>query len=284
MLPGPTMAAVTFSGLMSGRVPSGVAFALDRRSTERNADVPPKSVLGRALTLLTAFRPGDAELTLAELARRTGLPKPTAHRMLAELAEWNVVERTPHGIRLGMRLFELGQLAPAAARAARGGGPVPLRPVRGDARDGAPRRAGRARRRLRAEAAGRHGPRISSRIGGRMPAYCTGVGKAMLAFAPPERLAAVVAAGLARRTPRTVVAPGLLAEELARIRERGVAEEHEESTVGIACVAAPVRDGGPHAVAAISITGWANRLDTARLAPAVRTAALGLSRALRAGA
>jgi DNA-binding IclR family transcriptional regulator len=117
-----------------------------------------------------------------------------------------------------------------------------------------------------------------------MPAYCTGVGKAMLAFAPPERLAAVVAAGLARRTPRTVVAPGLLAEELARIRERGVAEEHEESAVGIACVAAPVRDGGPHAVAAISITGWANRLDTARLAPAVRTAALGLSRALRAGA
>jgi DNA-binding IclR family transcriptional regulator len=45
-----------------------------------------------------------------------------------------------------------------------------------------------------------------------------------------------------------------------------------------------VRDGGLHAVAAISITGWANRLDTARLAPAVRTAALGLSRALRAGA
>ena len=74
--------------------------------------MPPKSVLGRALTLLTAFRPGDAELTLAELTRRTGLPKPTVHRMLAELAEWNVVERTSHGIRLGMRLFELGQLAP----------------------------------------------------------------------------------------------------------------------------------------------------------------------------
>jgi DNA-binding IclR family transcriptional regulator len=131
---------------------------------------------------------------------------------------------------------------------------------------------------------GRHGPQISTRIGGRMPAYCTGVGKAMLAFGPPERFAAVVAAGLSRRTPRTVVAPGLLAEKLARVRERGVAEEHEESTVGIACVAAPVRDGSLHAVAAISITGWANRLDAARLAPAVRTAALGLSRALRAGA
>ena len=246
--------------------------------------MPPKSVLGRALTLLTAFRPGDAELTLAELARRTGLPKPTAHRMLAELAEWNVVERTPHGIRLGMRLFELGQLAPLQRGLREAAAPflsdlfeathetvhlaVPdgLDVVYVQKLPGAARAAD------------------SSRVGGRMPAYCTGVGKAMLAFAPPERLAAVVAAGLARRTPRTVVAPGLLAEELARIRERGVAEEHEESTVGIACVAAPVLDGGPHAVAAISITGWANRLDTARLAPAVRTAALGLSRALRAGA
>ena len=274
----------TFSGLMSGSVPSGVAFALGRRSTERNACVPPKSVLGRALTLLTAFRPGDAELTLAELARRTGLPKPTAHRMLAELAEWNVVERTPHGIRLGMRLFELGQLAPLQRGLREAAAPflsdlfeATHETVHLAVPDGLDVVYVQ-------KLPGRHGPRISSRVGGRMPAYCTGVGKAMLAFAPPERLAAVVAAGLARRTPRTVVAPGLLAEELARIRERGVAEEHEESTVGIACVAAPVLDGGPHAVAAISITGWANRLDTARLAPAVRTAALGLSRALRAGA
>jgi DNA-binding IclR family transcriptional regulator len=113
-----------------------------------------------------------------------------------------------------------------------------------------------------------------------MPAYCTGVGKALLAFAPPERLAEVVAAGLVRRTPRTIIAPGLLEQELTRIRERGVAEEHEESTVGVACVAAPVLAQGGDAVAAISITGWAHRLDTARLAPAVRTAALGLSRVL----
>ena len=246
--------------------------------------MPPKSVLGRALTLLTAFRPGDAELTLAELARRTGLPKTTAHRMLAELAEWNVVERTPHGIRLGMRLFELGQLAPLQRGLREAAAPflsdlfeATHETVHLAVPDGLDVVYVQ-------KLPGRHGPRISSRIGGRMPVYCTGVGKAMLAFAPPERVAAVVAAGLARRTPRTVVAPGLLAEELARIRERGVAEEHEESTVGIACVAAPVRDGGPHAVAAISITGWANRLDTARLAPAVRTAALGLSRALRAGA
>jgi len=61
-----------------------------------------------------------------------------------------------------------------------------------------------------------------------------------------------------------VIAPGLLDRELAAIREHGVAEEHEESTVGIACVAAPVLDTTGRAVAAISITGWANRLDTHR--------------------
>ena len=80
-----------------------------------------------------------------------------------------------------------------------------------------------------------------------------------------------------------MIAPGLLHQELTRVRADGVAEEHEESTVGIACVASPVLDPHGLAVAAISITGWANRMDTARLAPAVRTAALGLSRVLRSG-
>jgi DNA-binding IclR family transcriptional regulator len=113
-----------------------------------------------------------------------------------------------------------------------------------------------------------------------MPAYCTGVGKVLLAFGPPERFAEVLAAGLRRLTPRTVIAPGLLKADLDRIRETGVAFEHEESTVGITCVAAPVHDSQGDVVAAISITGWSNKLDPDRFAPAVRTAALGVSRTL----
>jgi IclR family acetate operon transcriptional repressor len=74
---------------------------------------------------------------------------------------------------------------------------------------------------------------------------------------------------------------GLLNTELAAIRESGVALEREESGVGVTCVAAPVLDDDGTAVAAISITGWVNRLDPDRLAPAVRTAALGVSRVLR---
>jgi IclR family transcriptional regulator, acetate operon repressor len=244
---------------------------------------PVNSVLGRTMALLTAFRSGEEELTLAELARRAGIPKPTAHRLLAELATWNVVERTPGGHRLGMRLFELGQLAPQQRGLREAAAPfladlfeATHETVHLAVPDGVDVVYVQ-------KLPGRHGPRIDSRIGGRMPAYCTGVGKALLAFGPPERLAEVLAAGLVRRTPRTVVAPGLLRQELDRVRACGVAEEHEESTVGIACTAAPVMDASGRAVAAISITGWANRMDTARLAPAVCTAALGLSRALRSG-
>ncbi|GAA5146360.1 IclR family transcriptional regulator [Pseudonocardia eucalypti] len=251
------------------------------RSTHRNDDGP-NSVLGRAFTLLTAFRPGDAELTLAELHRRTGIAKPTALRLLTELAEWDVVERTASGFWLGMRLFELGQLAPRQRGLAEAAAPMLAdlfeathETVHLAVLDGTEvvyvQKYGAA-----------SGPRIPSRIGGRMPAYCTGVGKAMLAFLPPEQLRAVFAAGLPRRTPRTVIAPGLLERELANVRERGVAEEHEESAVGIACVAAPVLTADGRPLAAISITGWANRLDTNRLAAAVRTAAIGLARTLRA--
>ena len=249
-----------------------------------SAGVPPNSVIGRALTLLTAFRAGDEELSLVELNRRTGIPKPTAHRLLGELAGWGVVERVDGGWRLGMTLFELGQRAPGQRGLREAAAPflsdlfqATHETVHLAVPDG-------IEVVYDEKLTTRGAPVVGSRVGGRMPAYCTGVGKVLLAFGPPERLADVVAAGLVRRTPRTVIAPGLLADELARIREQGTAVEHEESTVGIACVAAPVLDGGAHAVAAISITGWANRLDTGRLGPAVRTAALGLSRVLRSRA
>lgn len=233
------------------------------------------------MALLTAFRPGESELSLAELVRRTGLAKSTVHRQLRQLAEWDLVEPSSGGYRLGMRLFELGSLVP---------------PQRGLREATAPFLADLVEATHETvhlavldgievvylqKTHVRGAPKVPSRIGGRMPAYCTGVGKALLAFSPPEVLDAVLAAGLRRRTPRTVIAPGLLHQELVDIRKRGYALELEESTVGVACVAAPVLDRSGSAVAAVSITGWVNRLDPARVAPAVHTAALGISRALR---
>jgi IclR family transcriptional regulator, acetate operon repressor len=242
----------------------------------------PNSVIGRVFTLLGAFRDGDEEISLAELSRRTGIPKATAFRLLGELARWDAVEHTPAGIRLGLRLFELGQLVPRQRELREAAVPylsdlfeATQETVHLAVPDG-----------LEVvyvqKMENRRSPAVASRVGGRMPMYCTGVGKVLMAFGPPERLGAVLATELTRRTPRTIVAPGLLRREVARVRERGVATEHEESSLGTACVAAPVLGPDGLAVAAVSLTGWATRLDPERLAPAVRTAAMGLSRALGA--
>ncbi|WP_433502915.1 IclR family transcriptional regulator [Pseudonocardia halophobica] len=240
----------------------------------------PDSVVGRVFSLLSAFRPEDRTISISELARRTGISKPTAHRLLHQMAEWNAVEVTADGVRVGMGLFELGLLAsrPVDLRAAASPFLADLYEATGETVHLAVAEGTDVVYVQKLE--GRHGPPTASRVGGRMPAYCTGVGKALLAHAPPERLAAVLEKGLRRRTPRTVVARGLFERELTRIRETGVAVEHEESSTGISCVASPVIGDNGEAVAAVSITGRANRIDTSRLAPAVRTAALGISRSL----
>lgn len=240
------------------------------------------SKLGRAVRLLAAFRPDDDEVGLAELARRTGIPKPTAHRILGELAEWELVERTATGHRLGVRLFELGALAPLQRRLRETAEPFLadlLETTRSTVHlavlDG-------AEVVYVDKLSSRHGPVLASRLGGRMPAHCTGVGKALLAHSSSSALSQMFRCGLRRRTPRTLVAPGLVLRELSTVRRRGIAEEHEESTRGIACVAAPVIGEDRQAVAAVSVTGWATRLDTQRMAPAVLAAARGIAEALDA--
>jgi IclR family transcriptional regulator, acetate operon repressor len=250
------------------------------RSEERNT--ANLSMLGRSATLLLAFGSDKTHMTLAELCRHSGIPKGTAHRLVVELEKWGFLERSGSQWTLGMRLFELGQLVPTQRTIGDVAAPyladlfeatkqtVHLAVI--DGFDAV----------YLQKLARRDSPPLGSRVGGRMPLYCTGVGKALLAFNPEPLTEAVIAGGLRRRTPRTIAAPGLLRQDLARTRARGFAVEREESAVGIACVAAPVLDLAGNAIAAISITGRLHRFSNTAMTAAARTAALGLSRALRA--
>ncbi|HWC78492.1 MAG TPA: IclR family transcriptional regulator [Pseudonocardiaceae bacterium] len=242
--------------------------------------IPPKSVLARGLMLLDAFGPDDTELSLAVLSRRTGLPKPTAHRLVAELLAWGGLERTEGGYRLGMALFELGQRVPRR-RDLRDTALPYLEDLYEATHENIHLAVRDGRHTLFLEkVSGHRSTPIMSGVGGRMPVHCTATGKVFLALGPPDYFRTIVSGGLARCTPRTIVMPGMLRTELARGVQRGYCVNHEEAEVGVAAVAAPVYDHRRKPIAAISITGNVQRLDLERLAPAVRTAALALSREL----
>ena len=243
-------------------------------------EVVPKSVLARGLRLLDAYGPGDTELSLTQLAERTGLPKATAYRLLSELVAWGGLERGGHGYRLGLSLFVLGQRV-TRQRELRDAALPYLEDLYEATHENVHLAVLDGVHTLFLEkVSGRRSMPIASRVGGRMPAYCTATGRVLLAFGPPDRLDRVLAGNLVRHTPRTIVQAGLLRLELERTRERGYGVNHEELEVGVSAVAAPVFDHRRRVIAAISITGYAHRLDVERLAPAVRTAGFSLSREL----
>src|SRR5205823_13960401 len=127
--------------------------------------------LGRARSLLSAFCSGEAELTLAELSRRTDIPKPTGHRLLTELATWSVVERTPAGLRLGMGLFGLGQLAPRQRGLREAAAPF-LADLFEATRETVHLAVLEGLEVVYVQKLdARRGPRLPSQVGGRMPAY-----------------------------------------------------------------------------------------------------------------
>jgi IclR family transcriptional regulator, acetate operon repressor len=120
----------------------------------------------------------------------------------------------------------------------------------------------------------------TSRIGGRIPAHATALGKAMLAYSEQAEVDAVVSAGLTPWTPHTVVEPERLMAQLAEVRLTGLATEREEFAVGVCGVASPVFSPSRRLVAAISVSGPVGDFHPDRSAPAVRGAAVALARRL----
>ena len=103
--------------------------------------------------------------------------------------------------------------------------------------------------------------RMFSSVGRRAPAYCTGLGKALLAWQHEEAIDAWLAGTeLVQHTANTITRSDRLKQVLGEIRDRGYATDVEEHEVGIRCTAAPVRDRSGQVVAAISVScPWLSR-------------------------
>ncbi|GAA3777450.1 IclR family transcriptional regulator [Streptomyces phyllanthi] len=248
--------------------------------TSASSSPEQQTAVDKALTLLKQLAEHDREIGVSELARRTGLTKSTAFRLLGILQRNDLVERVGSDYRLGTRLFDIGT---------RVYGPTSLL----------------LRERLLPHLAdlyelthetvhlavlhdtdivyvnkihGHRATRSPSRIGARMPAYCTGVGKALLAF-DHDAAEAAIALGLTGRTEYTLTDPGAFRAELRRIRQEGIAYDRQEAALGLACVAVPVMGPGGRPVAALSVASG-HRFDAARFAPALRRVAYEAGRAV----
>jgi DNA-binding IclR family transcriptional regulator len=193
------------------------------------------------------------------------------HRYAEQLVEIGWLERDVNGYQVGMRLFEIGGLAGRRER------------LRSKARPHLQALAASTRMAVNLGVLDQTDVvylarmllrqfELPTRDGGRMPAYCTGIGKALLAFSDEHEVERAIARGLDARTPHTIVVPEVFRAEIADIRECGIALDREEACLGISCVATPVRGSG-RAIAAVSVSGPPSKVDVAVLAPAVRNTA-----------
>jgi DNA-binding IclR family transcriptional regulator len=241
------------------------------------------NMLDKAVAILECYGSGDSSYRLTELAAHSGLTKTTTFRLAADLVRLGLLERDGDEYRLGGRLFELGSLVPRRHDLRETALPfiqdlfeATHETVHLGIRDG---HEVVYLERIH----GHHALALPSRIGGRLPLTCTGVGKALLAFSDAELTEEILAGPLPSLTPYSITDPVRLRAAIEQVQVSGLAYEEQEAALDVSCIAAPVFDG-PVAVAALSVAVPRARFRPAQLAPAVRTAALGLSRTLRAGA
>lgn len=242
----------------------------------------PRSAVDKAFSLLRCFSPNDASgVGVSELARRAELSKSTAHRLLAMLVANGAVERADDYYRLGPLCFELTQqsvsesaelisevLTPhLAALFEQTRHTVQLGYLEGT-------EVVYVNKLFSAQ-------RVSSpsRIGGRAPAVCTGIGKALLAW-DETRLESALQRGLPKWTPYTITDADELRQELEQVRIEGLAYDRQEISMGLSCVAAPIFGRNNQAVAAMSISGHAAQFRPEQFAPALRRTCAAASKAL----
>jgi DNA-binding IclR family transcriptional regulator len=242
---------------------------------------PPRSLAGKALDVLGAFRADRPRLTLSGISRCSGLPLTTAHRVVAELTAWGALERDQDGAyHIGLRLWEVASLAPRG---------VALRevalPAMEDLYEATHENVQLAvRQELEVvyveRLASRAAVPVLTRVGGRFALHATGVGLVLLAFAPPEVQEQVLAGPLEKWTELTITDPGQLRRVLADVRRNGYAVSDRQVTMDALSVAAPVRGQADEVAAALSLVVHSENAQPAVLAAAVRAAARGISRAL----
>jgi IclR family acetate operon transcriptional repressor len=204
------------------------------------------------------------------IATQLALPLGSVHRLLLDLEEEGIAERTSDGEwELSFRLLEitgsqlerieLPRLArPYAEKIAQATGEtVNLNALSG--------RNGVCIDKVR----GNEGMQLDMRIGSRGPMHCGGAGKVMLAYMPPTEQAKVFELPLVPLTAKTITDLDVLRAELVRIKARGYSIDDQEVVIGVYCVSVPILDRNGHPAGSMSITGPSVKAPGADILPKV---------------
>ncbi|MEU7814862.1 IclR family transcriptional regulator [Pseudonocardia sp. NPDC049154] len=245
---------------------------------------PTGPVLTRGLALLGAFGPSRPAMTLSQLARHAGMPLSTAHRLLGELVEWGALERDDSGsYRIGLRLWELGALAPRGQGLRERALPF-LEDLSQITRENVQLAVREGTEVVFVERIGGSGAvPVLTRVGGRFALTATGVGLVLLAHAPTDVQEDVLGGRIERFTERTVTDADQLRRMLADVRVNGFSISDRQVTMDALSVGAPIQDERGQVVAAVSLVVRHGTASPHFLTPLVRTSARAISRALAEG-
>lgn len=217
----------------------------------------------KALRILNCFSEADFELDLSKIVQKIHLPKTTVYRILSTLEKEGIISQNQENkkYRLGLRLFELGSLVFRKLK---------LREVALPLMEKLSEESGETVHLgildkyevISVEKAdSSFSLRSNVYIGKRTPAYCTGVGKALLAFQPLDKIRLFLEQNkLKKYTQNTITDKGKLEKELETVKKRGFAVDNMEHEEGVRCVAAPIRNYEGKVIASISISGPSVRI------------------------
>ena len=244
---------------------SALTTTMARAELGNNVDGPYQlQSLVRAVAVLELLGKSDVPLSLAEISQRMQVHKSTVHRSLMVLERIALIERTSgNQFRLGMKLYELGHRAVQQVDLR-----TRIRPYfqRLSSQLGETVHLGVLQKTsvvyLDKAEPERH-ICLSSKTGSTNPAYCTSLGKAMLAYLPQDQVKDILdQVHFVRYTPKTICSRDELMRVLDRVRNRGFAVDDEEIEMGVRCVGAPILDDNNMPIAALSMSG-----PTARVRP-----------------
>ena len=251
--------------------------------------IPNAAAVERALAILDCLDSSKRGLNISELSRKLAIPKSSTHVIVVTLERLGYVQRKPDSLKyhLGLKAYGLGRGMMKNLSVAEIALPIlrvlvdqihlPAHLAVPDGDQGVYIQKVDAPSMIK----------IDTYIGRRMDLHCTGVGKVILAWGPPEVTEHILAKqAYIRHTRNTITSSRAMRAELVRVRAAGYALDDEEEELAVRCVAVPIFHAGGRFVAGLSVTGTTAQipLDAIEsLAERLKQAASGIFSGLEGG-